>query len=165
MYLSQCLTVHFINLLLTLRLLSVLLELQLQNFPATNQTFAILMLQFDLFLQSLKLSRSLYSPYSPCVSSSPVTTLSILSQKNSDRAASVPPSFFPSSIVAVSVNSLNLSYVEELNPYLLKQQNLCFRNLCRLLKPQPALTLLLTKQFLMVQFLIQQIPHSFVLHL
>ena len=116
MYLSQCFTVHCINLLLTLRLLSVLLELRLQNFPATNQKFVILMLRFDLFLQSLKLSRSPYSPYSPCVSSPPVTTLSISSQKNSDRAASVPPSFLPSSIVAGSVNSLNLSYVEELNP-------------------------------------------------
>ena len=34
---------------------SVLLELQLQPFPLTYQTFAILLLRFDLFLQSLKL--------------------------------------------------------------------------------------------------------------
>ena len=51
---SHCLTVHCIN-LLPLHLLSVLLELQLQPFPLTYQTFAILMHQFDLFLQSLNL--------------------------------------------------------------------------------------------------------------
>ena len=56
-------------------------------------------------------SRSPYSPYSACVSSPQFTTLSISSQKNSGRAASVPPSFLPSSIVVSSVNSLNSSYV------------------------------------------------------
>ena len=56
-------------------------------------------------------TRSPYSPYPACVSSPPVTTLFILSQKNSGRAASVPPSFLPSSIVVSSVNSLNSSYV------------------------------------------------------
>ena len=61
-------------------------------------------------------TRSPYSPYPACVSSPPVTTLSILSQKNSDRAASVPPSFLPSSIVVSSVNSLNSSYVARTKP-------------------------------------------------
>ena len=49
------------------------------------------------------------SPYSSgpvCVSSAPVTTLSILSDKNSDRASSVPRSNLPSSIAVSSVNSL-----------------------------------------------------------
>ena len=41
---SQCLTIHCINLLLPLHLVSILLELQLQPFPLTYQTFAILML-------------------------------------------------------------------------------------------------------------------------
>ena len=36
-------------------LISVLLELQMKPFPLTYQTFAILMLRFNLFLQSLKL--------------------------------------------------------------------------------------------------------------
>ena len=56
-------------------------------------------------------TRSPYSPYPACVNSPPVTTLSILSQKNSGRGTSVPPSFLPSSIVVSSVNSLNSSYV------------------------------------------------------
>ena len=43
LYPSQCVTVHCINLLLPLHLVSVLLELQLQPFPLTYQTFAILM--------------------------------------------------------------------------------------------------------------------------
>ena len=55
LYLSQCLTGHFMNLLLPLHLVSVLLELQLQPFRLTYQTFAILILRFDVFLQSLKL--------------------------------------------------------------------------------------------------------------
>ena len=55
LYRSQCLTAHCINLLLPLHLVSVLLELQLQPFPLIYQTFAILMLRFDFFLQSLKL--------------------------------------------------------------------------------------------------------------
>ena len=110
-------------------------------------------------------TRSPYSPYPACVSSPPVKTLSIWSQKNSDRAAWVPPSFLPSSIVVSSVNSLNHLMQRELNPCLLKQQNHWFRNLCRLLRPQSTLTLLLAEQFLMVQFLIQQISHSLVLHL
>ena len=82
------------------------------------------MLQFDLFLQSLKLevslpshqkyapssaTRSPYSPYPACVSSLPFTTISISSQKNSDRAASVSPSLLPSIIAVSSVNSLNSS--------------------------------------------------------
>ena len=79
------------------------------------------MLRFDLFPQGLKLplllsflffltknaltsaTRSPYSSDPACVSSPHVTALSISSQKNSDRAASVPPSILPSSIV---VNSL-----------------------------------------------------------
>ena len=55
LYTSQCLTVHFINLLLPLLLVSVLLQLQLEPFLLTYQKFAILMLRFDLFRQSLKL--------------------------------------------------------------------------------------------------------------
>ena len=55
LYLSQCLSVHCINLLLLLHLVTVLLELPLQPFPLTYQTFAILMLRLDLFLQSFKL--------------------------------------------------------------------------------------------------------------
>ena len=51
-----------------------------------------------------------------CVSSPPVTTLSILSQKNSGRTASVSPSFLPSSIVVSFVNSLNLPYVARTKP-------------------------------------------------
>ena len=54
LYPSQCLTVHCINLLFT-SAPCVLLELQLQPFPVTYQTFAIPMLRFYLFLQSLKL--------------------------------------------------------------------------------------------------------------
>ena len=54
-------------------------------------------------------TRSPYSPYPVCVSSPPVTTLSILSQKNSSRAASVLPSFLSFSVAISSVNSLNLS--------------------------------------------------------
>ena len=46
-------------------------------------------------------TRSPYSPYPACVSSPPVITLSLSSQKNSDRAASVPPSFLPSSIAVL----------------------------------------------------------------
>ena len=61
-------------------------------------------------------TRSPYSPYPACVSSPPVTTLSILSQKNSGRAASVYPSFLPSSIVVSSVNPLNSSYVARTKP-------------------------------------------------
>ena len=48
-------------------------------------------------------TRSPYSSDPACVSSPHVTALSISSQKNSDKAASVPPSILPSSIV---VNSL-----------------------------------------------------------
>ena len=54
-YPSQCLTFRCINLLLPLHYVPVLLELQLQPFSLTYQKFAMLMLQFDLFLQSLKL--------------------------------------------------------------------------------------------------------------
>ena len=54
LYPSQCLTIHCINLLLPMYLASILLELQLQPFPLTYQTFAILMLWYNLFLQSLK---------------------------------------------------------------------------------------------------------------
>ena len=61
-------------------------------------------------------TRSPYSPYPACVTSPPVTTLSISSQKNSGRAASVPPSFLPSRIVVSSVNSLNSSYVARTKP-------------------------------------------------
>ena len=48
----------------------------------------------------------------------------------------------------------------ELRPCLLKQQNLWFRNLSHLLKPQSALTLLLVERFQMVRFLIKKIPLS-----
>ena len=57
-----------------------------------------------------------YSPYLACVSSPPVTTLSISSQKKSGRAASIPPSFLLSSIVVSSVNSLSSSYVVRTKP-------------------------------------------------
>ena len=81
------------------------------------------MLRFDLFLQSLKLplllsflffltknaptsaTRSPNSSDPVCVSSPPVTTLSISSQKKSDRAALVAPSTLPSNIMVSSVNS------------------------------------------------------------
>ena len=81
------------------------------------------MLRFDLFPQGLKLplllsflffltknaltsaTRSPYSSDPACVSSPPVTTLSISSQKKSDRAALVPPSILPSNIIVSSVNS------------------------------------------------------------
>ena len=65
-------------------------------------------------------TRSPYSPYPACVSSPHVTTLFILSQKNSGRAASVPPSYLPSSIVISSVNSLNSSYVARTKPLYFK---------------------------------------------
>ena len=61
LYPSQCPTIHCINLLLLLCLMSVLLEFQLQPFLLTYQIFAILMLRLDLFLQSLKLSSLLLS--------------------------------------------------------------------------------------------------------
>ena len=61
-------------------------------------------------------TRSPYYPYPGCVSSPPVTTLSISSQKNSGRTASVPPSFLPSSIVVSFVNSLNSFYVPRTKP-------------------------------------------------
>ena len=61
-------------------------------------------------------TRSPYYPCPGCVSSAPVTTLSISSQKNSGRTASVRRSFLPSSIVVSSVNSLNSSYVPRTKP-------------------------------------------------
>ena len=61
LYPSQYPTIHCINLLLLLCLMSVLLEFQLQPFLLTYQIFAILMLRLDLFLQSLKLSPLLLS--------------------------------------------------------------------------------------------------------
>ena len=73
-------------------------------------------------------TRSCYSSDPVCFSSIPVTTLSISSPKNSDRAA---------------------------NPCLLKQVNLWFQNRWRLFEPHSALTLLLVTQFLIEQFLIQ----------
>ena len=54
-------------------------------------------------------TRSRYSLDPACFSSVPVTTLSISSHKNSDRAASVPR--LPSNTVDSSVNALNSSYV------------------------------------------------------
>ena len=54
LYPSPCLQIHCINLLLPMHLASILLELQLQPFPLTYQTFAILMFWYNLFLQSLK---------------------------------------------------------------------------------------------------------------
>ena len=95
-----------INLLLPLRLVSVLLEIHMQPFPLTYQTFAMLMLQFDLFPPSLKLPLLLSFLFLLIksvhlllllgllallilhVSSPLVTTLSISSQKNSGRASS-----------------------------------------------------------------------------
>ena len=53
-------------------------------------------------------TRSPKSPYPACFSSPPVTTLSISLQKNSDRAASVPPSFLPSSIVVLLTLQIHL---------------------------------------------------------
>ena len=61
LYPSQCPTIHCINLLLLLCLMSVLLEFQLQPFLLAYQIFAILMLRLNLFLQSLKLSPLLLS--------------------------------------------------------------------------------------------------------
>ena len=92
----------------------------------------MLMLHFDLFLQSLKLPLLfsflfliikgvqllllLLTLLILCVLVLPVTTLSISSQKNSSRAASVPPSYLPSSIVVSSANSLNWYYVARTKP-------------------------------------------------
>ena len=105
-------------------------------------------------------SRSPYSPYPACVSSPQFTTLSISSQKNTGRAASVPPPFYlPVSWLVLLTLWIHLMQWE-LRPCLLKQQNLWFRNLSHLLKPQSALTLLLVERFQMMQFLIQKIPLS-----
>ena len=78
---------------------------------------------------SLKSSLSSHQKYAPisatksphssdpaCVSSPPVTTLSISSHKNSERAASVPRSNLPFNIAVSSVNSLNSSYVARTKP-------------------------------------------------
>ena len=59
-------------------------------------------------------TRSRYSSDPVCFSSIPVTTLSISSPKNSDRAASVP--HLPSTTVDSSVNALNSSYVATTKP-------------------------------------------------
>ena len=59
-------------------------------------------------------TRSRYSLDPACFSSVPVTTLSISSHKNSDRAASVPR--LPSNTVDSSVNALNSSYVATTKP-------------------------------------------------
>ena len=59
-------------------------------------------------------TRSRYSSDPVCFSSIPVTTLSISSPKNSDRAASVPR--LPSTTVDSSVNALNSSYVATTKP-------------------------------------------------
>ena len=101
-------------------------ELQLQPFPLTYQTFAMLMLlrsfssklkttsslQFSLSSHQkcvpTSATRSPYSLYPACVSSPPVTTFSISSQKNSGRAASVPPFFLPCSIVVLWLVLLTL---------------------------------------------------------
>ena len=61
-------------------------------------------------------SKSPYSSGPACVSSPSVTTLSISSHKNSDRAASVPRSNLPSNIAVSSVNSLNSSCVARTKP-------------------------------------------------
>ena len=61
-------------------------------------------------------TKSPYSTDPACVSSPPVTTLSISSHKNSDRTASVPCSNLPSSIVVSSVNSPDSSYVARTKP-------------------------------------------------
>ena len=53
-------------------------------------------------------TRSPYSLYPACVSSPPVTTFSISSQKNSGRAASVPPFFLPCSVVVLWLVLLTL---------------------------------------------------------
>ena len=52
-----------------------------------------------------------YPSYQKNGSSSPVTMLSILSRKVSDRATSVPHSILPSNTMNNSANSLNSSYV------------------------------------------------------
>ena len=70
----------------------------------------------QLFFEHFAIDISPYFPYPACVSSPPVTTLSIKSQKSSGRAASVPSSFFPLSIVVSSVNFLNSSYVSRTKP-------------------------------------------------
>ena len=50
LYPTQCPTVHCVNLLLFLCLMTFLLGFQLLPFPLTYQTIAILMLQFNLLL-------------------------------------------------------------------------------------------------------------------
>ena len=52
LYSSQFITVPCVNLLLPLRLVYVLLELQLQPLARIYLTFATLMLQFDLFFRT-----------------------------------------------------------------------------------------------------------------
>ena len=54
-------------------------------------------------------TKSPYSSDPACVTSPPVTVLSISSHKNSDRAASIPRSNLHSNIAVSSVNSLNSS--------------------------------------------------------
>ena len=61
-------------------------------------------------------TKSPYSSDPACVSSPPVTTLSVSSHKNSDRTASVPCSNLPSSIAVSSVNSSDSSYVARTKP-------------------------------------------------
>ena len=63
-------------------------------------------------------TRSRYSSNPGCFSSIPVTTLSISSPKNSDRAASVPR--LPSTTADSSVNALNSSYVATTKPLSIK---------------------------------------------
>ena len=110
-------------------------------------------------------TRPPYTPSPARVGSSLLTTLSISWQKTSDRAASVPSCCLPCGIGVSSVNSLNSSYVARTNLFSFKAtKSLVLKSLAPL-KTSICVTLLLVEQLLMVQFLIQQIPHSLVLHL
>ena len=110
-------------------------------------------------------TRPPYTPSPVRVGSSLLTTLSISWQKTSDRAASVPSCCLPCGIEVSSVNSLNSSYVARTNLFSFKAtKSLVLKSLAPL-KTSICVTLLLVEQLLMVQFLIQQIPHSLVLHL
>ena len=87
----------------------------IQSFSSKLKTTSSL--NFALSFHQKYATRSPYSSDPVCVSSSPVTTLSVSSQTNSDRADSVPPSVLPSNVVVSSVNSLNSFYVARTKPF------------------------------------------------
>ena len=110
--------------MLLLCLVSVLLEFQMQYFPLICQTFAVLMLGFNLFFQNLKLplllsllfllikymhQLALLSLLTQQIEKVFVATFSTSSHKTSDRATPVSRPILSSSTMDRYVNYLNSS--------------------------------------------------------